>query len=304
MDSQVRYRQKLFTRWLTGNHALTELAVEVGVNRRTLVRWFMPLWTQNKPFTALMPEPFAIYILDGVYLSGRENATLICRTMTAQLAWCFTQRETFKSWSDFFSTLPEPRAVVIDGQKGLLAAVQCQYPSVLVQRCIVHIERLARIKLTRHPKTAAGRKLLSLIQQIFNVRTKRQRRRWLRAYRHWEKQYAGFLKQRSGGKSPKNEDASVGNGDQSTTGHKRTWWYTHRNLRAARSLIRNALPHLFTFVRYPQIPRTTNHVEGGINSRLKELIHRHRGLSQDQKQVLVTQLLAQKNKQKPPRNVT
>jgi hypothetical protein len=163
MDSQVRYRQKLFMRWLTGSHSLTELAVENEVNRRTLVRWFMPLWTQNKPFTALTPEPFTIYV---------------------------------------------------------------------------------------------------------------------------------------------NEDASVGNGDQSTTGRKRTWWYTHRNLRAARSLIRNALPHLFTFVRYPQIPRTTNHVEGGINSRLKELIHRHRGLSQDRKQVLVAQHLAQKNRQKPPRNVT
>jgi hypothetical protein len=37
---------------------------------------------------------------------------------------------------------------------------------------------------------------------------------------------------------------------------------------------------------------------------LKELIHRHRGLSQDQKQVLVTQHLTLKNKQKPPRNVT
>ena len=117
----------------------------------------MPLWTQNKPLAALTPEAFAIYILDGVYLSGRENATLICRTMTAQLAWCFTQRETFKSWSDFFATLPEPRAVVIDGQKGLLAAIQRHCPQALVQRCIVHIERLARIKLTRHPKTVTGR---------------------------------------------------------------------------------------------------------------------------------------------------
>jgi transposase-like protein len=262
------------------------------------------MWTQDKPLATLTPEPFAIYILDGVYLSGRENATLICRTMTGQLAWDFTQRETLKSWADFLGTLPEPRAVVIDGQKGLLAAVQCQYPSVLVQRCIVHIERLARIKLTRHPKTAAGRKLLSLVQQIFNVRTKRQRRRWLRAYRHWEKQYAGFLKQRSEGKSTENRDEPAKHGDKPTICRKRTWWYTHRNLRAVRSLIRNALPHLFTFVRHPQIPRTTNHVEGGINSRLKELIHRHRGLSQDQKQVLVTQHLTLKNKQKPPRNVT
>jgi len=33
--------------------------------------------------------------------------------------------------------------------------------------------------------------------------------------------------------------------------------------------------------------RTTNHIEGGINSRLKELVHRHRGLGDEQKQVFV-----------------
>jgi transposase InsO family protein len=74
-------------------------------------------------------------------------------------------------------------------------------------------------------------------------------KRWLRAYRRWEQQHAVFLKERSYGE-PK-------------AGKKRSWWYTHRNIRAARSLLRNALPHLFTFVRYPHVPRTTNHVGVG-----------------------------------------
>ncbi len=45
-------------------------------------------------------------------------------------------------------------------------------------------------------------------------------------------------------------------------------------------------------------------VEGGVNSRLKELVHRHRGLPQDRKQVLVAEHLAGKKGGKPPRNVT
>jgi len=81
-------------------------------------------------------------------------------------------------------------------------------------------------------------------------------------------------------------------------------WYTHRKIRAARSLIRNALPHLFIFIDHPYVPRTTNHVEGGVNSRLKELVHRHRGLRDDRKQVLVAVHLARKRAKKPPRNVT
>lgn len=68
--------------------------------------------------------------------------------------------------------------------------------------------------------------------------------------------------------------------------------------------IRNALPHLFTFIDYPHVPRTTNHVEGGVNSRLKELVHRHRGLPQDRKQMLVAEHLGRMKTKKPPRNVT
>jgi transposase-like protein len=89
-----------------------------------------------------------VYILDGVYLSGRENAALICRTMpvlnsaegTAQVSWLFTERESFASWLAFLERLPEPDAAVVDGQKGLQAAIQCLWPLAKIQRCIVHIE--------------------------------------------------------------------------------------------------------------------------------------------------------------------
>lgn len=248
------------------------------------------MWEQTQQPPALNPDPCAIYILDGVYLSGRESAALICRTMAAQISWMFAERETLANWKTFLKNLPIPDAAVIDGQKGLLVAIHCLWPHTKIQRCIAHIERLARIKLTRHPKTSAGKELLVLVQRLFGVRTKKQRRQWLCVYRRWERRHADFLKERSYGE-PK-------------AGEKRTWWYTHRNIRAARSLIRNALPHLFTFIHHPHVPRTTNHVEGGVNSRLKELVHRHRGLPKDRKQVLVAEHLARKKEKKPPRNVT
>lgn len=289
-DTKDRHHRTLLTQWLTGNRSLAEVAHDHGVRRQTLVRWFAPLWERIRQPPALNPSPYAIYILDGVYLSGRENAALICRNMTAQLSWMFAVRESLASWLAFLKNLPAPDAVVVDGQKGLLAAILCLWPQAKIQRCLVHIERLARIKLTRQPKTLAGKELLMLVRGLFGVRTRRQRRRWLRAYRRWEHRHAAFLKECSYG--------------EAKAGKKRLWWYTHRNIRAVRSLLRNALPHLFTFVRYPHVPRTTNHVEGGVNSRLKELVHRHRGLPQDRKQVLVAEHLAQKREKKPPRNVT
>jgi hypothetical protein len=289
-DTQARHHRTLFNLWLTGNRSLTEISQEQGVTRRTLIRWFTPFWTQPESSTPPPPSPTAIYILDGVYLSGRENAALICRTVAGHLSWQFAQRETRANWLTFLTSLPPPDAVVTDGQKGLLLAIKQLWPEVKIQRCIIHIERLAKIKLTRRPKTCAGKELLSLVQRVLQVRTPRQCSRWLCVYRRWERRHAEFLKQRTERESP--------------VENQRKWWYTHRNLRAARSLIRHALPHLFTFIQHPHIPRTTNHVEGGVNSRLKELLHRHRGLNHDRKQGLVAEFLAKKERQKPPRNVT
>jgi len=124
-DTQARHHRTLFIHWLIGNRSLAEIADEHGVSRRTLIRWFTPLWQQFQQPTVLSQTPCSVYILDGVYLSGRENAALICRTMDAQISWQFAERETLANWMIFLKKLPEPDAVVIDGQKGLLAAAQC-----------------------------------------------------------------------------------------------------------------------------------------------------------------------------------
>lgn len=126
--------------------------------------------------------------------------------------------------------------------------------------------------ITQRPKTLAGQDLRILVRSLLSVRTRRQKRRWIRRWRGWHRKYQKFLNERS------YYDPANG---------KRSWWYTHRKLRAVRSLIRNSLPDLFAFVGHPEIPRTSNYVEGGINSRLKELLHRHRGLSLKRKRVLV-----------------
>ena len=182
-DTRERHHRTLFARWLTGNRSLLEIADDHGVRRRTLIRWFAPRWERIQTPATFRQTPCAVYILDGVYLSGRENAALIFRTMTAQISWMFAERETLVNWKTFLESLPMPDAAVIDGQKGRLAAIQCLWPHTKIQRCRVHIERLARIKLTRQPKTSAGKEFLILVQRLFSVRTKKQRRCWLGVYR-------------------------------------------------------------------------------------------------------------------------
>jgi len=283
-----RHKRALFLKWLCGTESLDACAQRHGVSRRTLQRWFEPFWTR-------CPAPIAPHtledqplILDAVSIEPRRMMALIGRTREHVVWWTFAERESYDSWSLFCSRLPRPSAVVCDGQRGLFAAIRDRWPMVPFQRCLIHVLRQALAKLTLHPKTPAGKDLRKLVKELPTIRTRRQKRRWIRRWKRWRRRYHGFLAERSYG---------------DVQNKRRGWWYTHKKLRAVRSLIQNSLPYLFTFIGHPEIPRTSNHVEGGINSRIKELLYRHRGLSLIQKQALVSQFLAAKQPQKPPRNV-
>lgn len=285
-DRTVFWRRKLFFAWLTGNQSLTEIAQGLGVKRQTIERWFAVFW--NEPPPALLPVPdltHEVIIIDAIYLSGRFNAALIGRTPDRPVHYSFALRESFLSWLEFGQELglrptSAPFAVVLDGQRGGLAAVAVLWPEAKLQRCLAHVTRRVKNKLTQKPKTEAGQELRALTNALFNVWTPQQRDAWLKEFQDWEGQWLPLVLAKTKGL---NQDGKL------------TWWYTHKNLRGGYIHLKNAIPNLFTYIEYAKIPRTTNHVEGGINSRLKELLYRHRGLSLSQKQTLVAVFLALKS---------
>jgi hypothetical protein len=69
--------------------------------------------------------------------------------------------------------------------------------------------------------------------------------------------------------------------------------FKHRQLRSAMTGIKIALPYLFTSVNNPQlqIPNTTNHIDGGINPKLKAITRDHRGMSIPRRNKLMEELL-------------
>lgn len=276
-DVQERHVLTQFIRWITGVHSLTEVAISLGLSRKQLTVRFQMCWETPPPQPRFEELKDQILIVDGAYLSGRTNAALIARTPEKVHSWHFAQRECFEAWNHFFSHLTEPTVIVMDGQKGLYEAVKRRFPRTRIQRCLVHVERYVRICISTRPKTEAGQMLWKLMRDIWNVGTLDESKIWCTRFYDWEKKYQTFLQEKS---------------VSSTTGR---WWYTHRKLRAARSHIKNALPYLFTFIEISCVPRTTNHVEGGVNSRLKELIKRHRGLSDFRKRVLVSYFLSSKS---------
>lgn len=287
-DNRDRSRLFLFVHWLTSKASLGEIAEQQKMMIRTLHRWFEPLWFH--PPSPRIPSSVRVLVLDATSVVPRQCMLLIAGDgdRHSPVSWMPAVRECYASWTLFLVGLMqeglEPSIVVCDGQRGMLKAIREVWPKAQIQRCLVHVVRQSCAWLTQNPRTRAGRELLALVRYLPMIRTKRQKRRWIRAFHYWNRRHVTFLKER-------------------TYGPNRRWWYTHRKLRGTRSLIGNAIPDLFRFVTDHTVPRTSNHVEGGINSRLKELFRCHRGISLTKKLALASWYLALRQGQKPTRNV-
>lgn len=116
------------------------------------------------------------------------------------------------------------------------------------------------IYLTRFPKTEAGFNLRMIVKELHKIDSHEKKDLWIRKFKEWSEKYDDFLKEKS----------------ESLSGRK---WYTHKFLRRARMLIKNALPDIFHYLNDPRIPKSTNGLETRF-SYLKNNLKIHRGLKE------------------------
>jgi len=292
-----------FVRWLLGKESQAEIAERRGEDARTWRRKIDWCWNIIPPrlLGATMPSQPDIILMDGTRVA--HLTSLIVRTLEGVLGWQFSPWESSEEWKRLIYEIPAPKIVVVDGQKGVLRAISICWPETKVQRCHFHAWMNVRSKLTLHPKTQAGVELLTIARTLLRgVTTLKQRDEWIQQLYAFGERYDKVLKERT-------------YGSINPFGCRR-WWYTHRNLRSAyRQLVKLVEDkQLFTYLEIVvtdmdtgepvAIPRTTNHVEGGINSRLRDLMKLHRGLPIERQIRLVDWYLhTRKPKQKPPRFV-
>lgn len=279
-----------FVIWLLGKQSQSELSSSATSRTwRNRTDW---CW-QIVPKPLVTGEVYPIILLDGIKIGSL--VCLIARTPEAVIAWAWVGWESGVTWSTLLETIPAPTVVVCDGQKGILLAIARCWGGVAIQRCIFHVWQNVRIKLTLHPQTEAGQTLLQLTRDLWQVKHLEQAKQWQERLRAWETSYGNFIRERTYISNPHPG--------------QRKWWYTHRGLRSAYRQLDKLLKdnQLFTYLdnglAAEPIPRTTNYVEGGINSQLRTKLKLHRGLNQTHQQRLVDWYLYSRTKdQKPPRN--
>lgn len=158
------------------------------------------------------------------------------------------------------------RAITLDGRPG----VRSLFSDIPVQMCHFHQKQIIRRYLTGNPKLEAGIELKTITDTLASTNEKIFTLKFMAWYDKWD----SFLKERT-------TDMFTGK-----------WHYTHKRVRSARRSIKNNLPYLFTYLKYPKlnIPNTTNSLDGSF-SWLKQDVNIHRGMTRDNRNKIIEYLL-------------
>jgi len=88
-------------------------------------------------------------------------------------------------------------SITCDGHKALLKAIKKACKHVVVQRCVIHIQRMCRIWLTIRPKSEAGTKLRYIVNQLHKVANREQWGDWVVSLITWHETYYNFIYEKS-----------------------------------------------------------------------------------------------------------
>lgn len=152
----------------------------------------------------------------------------------------------------------QPLSATIDGSPSVRQALLTCWPRLIIQRCIVHVQRQGLMWCRRYPKSTAAKRLRKIFLKVTDIDSCKERDNFLSEVEAWERRFGPSI-------------ASA----------KETGWVMS-DLKRARSMLLKALPNMFHFLDDPRIPDTTNALEGYF-SRLKDRYHDHRGLSPERR---------------------
>ena len=263
-----------FLSWLTGRCTQRDLDGGTGRTFRDRHAW---CWNVA-PEIVITGEIYDEIQVDGTYLGGGWCLLLAVNGATGEvIAWQWCDTEKTAAWTALLERIPPPRVVIIDGGSGLASALKACWPTTKIQRCLVHVQRNVRTYLTMRPRTDAGKALRALSLALTRIRTTEEAARWQIKLHAWHQVYAHLVTAktyltRAGVRPAWARDNS-------------TWWWTHERLRKAYQLLARLVRQgvLFTYLdpdlTDAAISSTTNRIEGGTNSPIKDLLRRHRGMT-------------------------
>lgn len=252
-----------FMSYLFGRGILKDKAGQGRQFRRRIAK-FWELW----PLPPVTDKRIEAVFCDGIWLSDHVVVLIVVANTHKVIGWSAAPSERSSSWLRLLNRIDPPRLCVCDGGRGFIAAASEVWKQTRIQRCQFHLIQNISTYTHRRAQDEASRELHELVRLWKDITTQQEARGWIYLYDRWCKRWEVYMREKFDGQD----------------GHVH---YRHQGLRKARSLIRSVIEEntLFAYIDFSdQIENycalaTNNYIEGAVNSQLKEMLHRHKGMS-------------------------
>lgn len=215
---------------------------------------------QSQPDIKENLSQYRYLLFDGTFIHRPISlvALMDARTNTVICGKYGVKENSEQQVTAFFNNLKakglNPISCTVDGNPQVIKVLRKLWPDIVIQRCLVHIQRQGLMWCRVNPRQTYARKLRELFVKVTCIRSKEKRDSFLELISDWEKEYGRYLKTQP-------ERGKV-----------------FSDIKRARSILLKALPDMFHYLDNPNTSFSTNSLEGYF-SRLKGHYRQHRGLS-------------------------
>lgn len=255
-----------FEHWVRDKMSVSQIAKQSGYSERTLKNYFHKV-LPTCPTWQIQKREKVNLLIDGTYFTNKVCLLLYRdHNIKMTILYRLTKQEALRDLKEDLQAIKdvgiEVESVTCDGRANIIKAVREVYPEAIIQRCVFHIANEICNWLTKKPKSEAARELREIVCYLSKVSNHEEAQLWMRAFVDWYTKFEEYINERS-------VDEETGK-----------WWYTHKMLHRSTSHIKRAIPNMFNYTRYSNIPKTSNSIESFFGH-LKDHLRLHRGLSND-----------------------
>jgi len=261
----IENRFSWFQKWVLERQTYKTLGRDSGLSKDTLQRTFY-YFLERAPVMPIIHHDCIHLRIDATYF---KSFCVVCyqdNLIGYTQLFRFSDGERFDEIKEDLLNLLnlglQIVSITCDGHKATLKAIKKVLPGVIIQRCLVHIQRMCLLWITANPSYEAGKELRALVLVLNRIETHNDKRHWINELLAWEQKFASFLKEKS---------------FKIETGR---YWYTHKLIRRSFFTMKRAIPHMFNYLENENIPKTTNGIESYFGH-LKNHLDLHRGLTKD-----------------------
>jgi hypothetical protein len=257
--------KKWFDLWIMEGYSVRQLKQQCKYSSEKLYS-IINFWLSQRPKIKKDNIKSCKYgIFDGTFLHRPNEMVVLMDAETNKVVYgeYGVHENSEPQMTQFFNFQIEQglslKSCTVDGNPQVIKILKKCFPGIIIQRCLVHIQRQGIAWCRQNPKIREAKELRKLFLKVTYIKTLKESYDFVDEFIAWDNEFGCKIKN-----SKPIDRISY-------------------DLKKARNMLLNALPNMFHFLENPMIPSTTNPIEGYF-SRLKNHYRNHRGLDPKKRQ--------------------